>query len=94
MWFNEQKIPHSPFSTLESILPGVRYNYRIAQGNADCLSRNPLPNAEELEEDCCFIVRAIASPVLTEEEDETLAEKQEACRNWNQLILKLYNIKT
>ncbi|KZS20370.1 Uncharacterized protein APZ42_012952 [Daphnia magna] len=62
--------------------------------NADCLSRNPLPVAQELEDDRCFMVGAITLPGLSETKDESFAEKQKACHNWNQLIVKLQNGKS
>ncbi|KZS08331.1 Uncharacterized protein APZ42_027714 [Daphnia magna] len=64
----------------------IVYRSRKTHDNADCLSRNPLPVAQELEDDRFFILGEITFPGLSEDEDESLAEKQKACRNWNQLI--------
>ncbi|KZR97381.1 Uncharacterized protein APZ42_007784 [Daphnia magna] len=72
----------------------IVYRSGKTHDNADCLSRNPLPVAEELEDDRCFIVGAITFPGLSEDEDESLAETQKACRNKNQLIVKLQNGKS
>lgn len=74
-------------------------NYCISQWksivyrNGDCLSRNPLPISQKLDS-YCFIVGAITSSVHSEEEDESLAMKQKACRNWNRLIVELQNDKS
>ncbi|KZR99376.1 Uncharacterized protein APZ42_004777, partial [Daphnia magna] len=72
----------------------IVYRSGKTHDNADCLSRNPLPVAQELEDDRCFMVGAITLPGLSETEDESLAEKQKACHNWNQLIVKLQNGKS
>ncbi|KAI9552626.1 pol polyprotein [Daphnia sinensis] len=72
----------------------IVYRSGKTHDNADCLSRNPLPVAQELEDDRCFMVGAITLPGLSETEDEGFAEKQKACHNWNQLIVKLQNGKS
>ncbi|KZS05597.1 Uncharacterized protein APZ42_031179 [Daphnia magna] len=54
----------------------IVYRSGKTHDNADCLSRNPIPIAEELEDDRCFIVGAITSPGLSEDEDESLAENR------------------
>ncbi|KZS03788.1 Uncharacterized protein APZ42_033399 [Daphnia magna] len=54
----------------------IVYRSNKTHDNPDCLSRNPLPIAQELEDDRCFIVKAITSPGLSEDEDESFVEKQ------------------
>ncbi|KZS10308.1 Uncharacterized protein APZ42_025255 [Daphnia magna] len=81
MLVNEQKRTCRPSGTMELVASGIRQNY--------CVS-----HCKELEDDRCFIVKAITFPGLYKAEDESLAEKKKACRNWNQLIVKLQNAKS
>ncbi|KZS05277.1 TE: Gypsy retrotransposon integrase 1-like protein [Daphnia magna] len=74
----------------------IVYRCGRTHGNADCLSRNPLPIAEELEDDRCFIVGVIPSPGLSEDEDEKLLKMEKNYRrlcvpvDYRERILQAY----
>ncbi|KZS10448.1 Uncharacterized protein APZ42_025092 [Daphnia magna] len=70
----------------------IVYRSEETHDNADLLSRNPLQQIEETEDDRCFIVAAIgpnAVNILSPEADCSIVSNQRAHRYWNEKISKL-----
>ncbi|KZR95479.1 Uncharacterized protein APZ42_010784 [Daphnia magna] len=70
----------------------IVYRSGKTHDKADCLSRNPLQQIEEMEDERCFVVAAIepnAVDILSPEENDLFIRKQIAHRDWSEKISKL-----